>query len=213
MVGPAKIEVQRYRARTAVAQYLGDPHRLDAAMTPFVDALLRFHKGVDAADAGADDAADFVHIVVCDRQAAIRHRLPAGFQRELGDAIQPARFLAPEDGVGVEVLDFAGQLVLRQLAVITRDEINAVLAGRGIRPSLRHSVAGRAQNAHAGDRDSFAVQSALQNPGAKPRHSPIIVTPRAPIGCFTAAAMPPIIRAPLSHECGLGAVAIHSAGN
>ncbi len=79
----------------------------------FEQDLALLGDGLQAADAGADEHADFVAVDPVKVQARIAQGLPGGMDAELGEAVGAPDFLGGRKGGSwVEILDLGGDLAV-----------------------------------------------------------------------------------------------------
>ena len=116
-----------------------------------------FGRRRQAADAGADDDADFVAVFLVEFEAGIHQRAPRGIDAELRVTIRAADFLRRwKRGREVEILHLPGDLRVERCRVEGGDPVNATLAGDEAVPKNVQLMSERRDDAEAGD-DHTAV--------------------------------------------------------
>lgn len=109
----------------------------------------------EAADARANENADFVAISVVQVQTRIQQGLMGGKNAELRKAVRPpGLFGRGESFRRIEVSDFCRDLCIKAAGVEMSDILNAALAGNEIGPEALHVVAKRRGNAQPGNNDA-----------------------------------------------------------
>ena len=83
----------------------------------------------DAADAGADDAADLLFELGIVGKVRIFDRFARRDERELCETIHSARFLTTDQDLRFEVLDFTGDARIEKARIEGRDRSDARFAG------------------------------------------------------------------------------------
>ena len=127
--GPAQVEIHRDQARGHVRDEHRDHERREPARAALEQDRVLLGDGLQAADAGADEDADFVAVDLVQVQPGILERLPGGINAELGIAVRAPDFLGRGKGRGgVEVLHLAGDLGVECRGVERGDRVDAALA-------------------------------------------------------------------------------------
>jgi len=151
-IGAAQIEIHRDHAGRHVRDQHRDHERRQPARPTLQQHLQLLAGGLQAADAGAEEHADFVAIFRGEVQAGILQRAPRRIDAKLRIAVRAADFLGRrEGGQRVEILHLAGDLRVKRRRVKRRDPVNAALAGDEILPEGVEVVAERGNDAHARD--------------------------------------------------------------
>ena len=115
--------------------------------------VLRFDFG-EAADAGAENHAAAERVFLREVEARVVHRVDAGHQRELREAVDPLFFLAIDVAVGRPVVDVAAELDLVAGGVERLQLVNAALAAQNLLPQVVDLAAQRRDGTNAGDDDA-----------------------------------------------------------
>ncbi len=122
-----------------------------------LDAGVLDHR--QAADAGTDDDADALGVLLGDRQAAVVEGLDARGDAVMDERIHVARFLRRDVLLDVEALDLAGDATGQRRRVEARDRVDARPAGEDVGPRFGDRVADRRDDAEAGDDDATATHA------------------------------------------------------
>src|SRR5882724_1578765 len=154
-VRAAQIFIHREKSRSHVA----DEHRNHERREPSRPALEQNFQLVagrlQSADAGAEDAADFIAIFFCEIEAGIQERLMSGENAELRIAVRATDiFRRWKCRRRVEIFHFTGDLRVEIRGVEGGNFINAALAGNQIFPEGFNLVSQRRHDAEAGDDDT-----------------------------------------------------------
>ena len=111
-----------------------------------------FGGGGQAADAGADDDADFVAIFPVKHEAGIKQRVMRGENAELGEPVGMPDFLRRrKGGCGIEIFHLAGDLRFKRRRIERADAVNAALPGDDVVPKDVGLVSQRRDHTKAGD--------------------------------------------------------------
>src|SRR5690606_9426599 len=124
-------------ARTALVQ--GDGGLLDAA---------------HAADAGADQGADALGVLLGHLQAGVLHGLEAGSQAIVDEGVHLLDVLRRQEGLRVEIAHFAGDAGGIGRGIGVGDRADAAAAGLDAVPGSGQGVADGRDDAHTGDDDA-----------------------------------------------------------
>ena len=99
--------------------------------------------------------------------ARVAHRVDAGDQGELREAIEPLRFLAVDVAVGRPIVDVAAELHLVAGRVERLEFVDAALAAQNPLPQIVDLAAERGDGAHSGyDDASFHEEARSREHGA-----------------------------------------------
>ena len=109
---------------------------------------------LQAADAGAEDHAAAERVFLGEVEARVVHRVDAGDQRELREAIDPLVFLAVDVAVGGPVVDVAAELDLVLGRVEGLERVDAALAAENPLPQVVDLAAQRGDGTDPGDDDA-----------------------------------------------------------
>jgi hypothetical protein len=148
----AQFVIHREQAGGDVRDEHGNHERRDALGAAFEQDGVLLLGGVQAADAGADEHADFIAVRLGQIKAGIQQGLVAGENAKLREAVGALEFLGRgKRGGGIEVLDLGGNLAIEAGGVEGADPVNAALAGRDLAPERVHLLPEGGNHPEAGD--------------------------------------------------------------
>src|SRR5207248_10361530 len=150
-VRAAQAKVNRDVARRRVGNHFRDNEGTDLARPALDEPAVLLLILVEPANPAAEDDATAIRVFARKIEAAVLYRGHRGHQGELREAIQPARDLAIQNRLGLEVLHFAGKLDFEAGSVDLLDRTDAAPAGAKCAPELLDIHSERVHRAQAGD--------------------------------------------------------------